>query len=118
MSEDTDAMDHLLSDDYLGIMSNGQVVTKLQQLDRMKTHNFTITKLDVSDVKIKLLSRHAAIVTSLAQVEGMINDHPVNGSFRYTRVYQRLPAGVWKIISFEATRVRTHPPSATNDAHS
>jgi len=106
LAGDSDAMEHLLSDDYLGIMPNGEVVTKPQQLDRMKTHDFVITRLEVSDVKIKLLSRHAAIVTSLAQVDGTSDDRPLHGSFRYTRVYQRVPGSTaWKITSFEATRV-------------
>ena len=106
LANDIDAMDHLLSDDYLGITANGQVVTKPQQLDRMRTRNFAINSLDVSDVKIKLISQHAAIVTSLAQVEGTNDGHPLHGSFRYTRVYQRIPGtSTWKITSFEATHV-------------
>ena len=109
LANDIDAMDHLLSDDYLGITANGQVVTKPQQLDRMRTRNFAINSLDVSDVKIKLISQHAAIVTSLAQVEGTNDGHPLHGSFRYTRVYQRLPGtSIWKITSFEATHVPGH----------
>ena len=106
LSNDIEAMDHLLSDDYLGITASGQVVTKPQQLDRMRTHNFVIESLDVSDVKIKLISQHAAIVTSLAQVEGTNEGRPIHGSFRYMRAYQRIPGtNTWKITSFEATRV-------------
>jgi ketosteroid isomerase-like protein len=105
LANDLDAMDHLLSDDYLGISANGQVVTKPQQIDRMRTHTFAITSIDVSDVKIKLISLHAAIVTSLAQVEGTNDGRPLHGSFRYTRVYQRIPNDGWKITNFEATRV-------------
>ena len=105
LANDIDAMDRLLSDDYLGITANGQVVTKPQQLDRMRTHDFQITSLTVSDVKIKLISEHAAIVTSLAQVEGSNDGRPLHGAFRYTRVYQRIPNDGWKITSFEATRV-------------
>lgn len=105
LANDIDAMDHLLSDDYLGITSNGQVVTKPQQLDRMRSHNFSISTLEVSDVKIKLISQHAAIVTSLAKVDGTNDGRPLHGSFRYTRVYQRIPNDGWKITSFEATRV-------------
>lgn len=105
LANDTDAMDHLLSEDYLGITSSGQVVTKPQQLDRMRTRNFSIQSLDVTDVKIKLISQHAAIVTSLAQVDGTNDGRPIHGSFRYTRVYQRVPNDGWKITSFEATRV-------------
>lgn len=105
LANDTETMDHLLSDDYLGITATGQVVTKPQQLDRMRTHNVEITSLAVTDVKIKLISQHAAIVTSLAQVDGTNEGRAVHGSFRYTRVYQRVPNDGWRITSFEATRV-------------
>ncbi|HVG27444.1 MAG TPA: nuclear transport factor 2 family protein [Acidobacteriaceae bacterium] len=118
MAEDTEAMDHLLSDDFLGITASGQVMTKIQQLDRMRTRTFVITRLDVSDMKIKLISRHAAIVTSLAQIEGSNDGRPLHGSFRYTRVYQRLPTGMWKITSFEATHVPNHDVAANEAAKS
>jgi ketosteroid isomerase-like protein len=108
LANDTEAMDRLLSDDYLGITASGQVVTKSQQIERMGTHNFEITSLTISDVKIKLISQRAAIVTSLAQVEGTNEGRPLHGSFRYTRVYLRLSSGVWKITSFEATRIPHH----------
>src|ERR1700733_12475856 len=36
LSDDVSAMDKLLSDDYLGITGNGAVLTKSQQLDRMR----------------------------------------------------------------------------------
>jgi len=116
LSNDAEAMDHLLSDDYLGITASGQVVTKPQQLDRMRSRNFSITSLNVSDVKIKLISQHAAIVTSLAHVEGTNEGRPLHGAFRYTRVYQRIPNDGWKITSFEATRVPNHPHEGDDQA--
>lgn len=98
------AMDKLLSDDYLGILGTGEVVTKAQQLDHMRTREIVITALDISDIKVKLIGQ-IAIVNSQAKVEGSINGRSMSGSFRYTRVYQRLPGGMWKITSFEATRI-------------
>jgi len=38
-------------------------------------------------------------------VEGTNEGMSVKGTYRYTRVYRRLPDGNWKITSFEATRV-------------
>lgn len=105
LADDTDKMAGLLSDDFLGITASGQVVTKTQQLDRMRTHAFSISRLDVMEMKIKLIGQHVAIVTSLAQIEGSSDGHPLHGSFRYTRVYQRLPNLTWKITSFEATHI-------------
>jgi ketosteroid isomerase-like protein len=101
---DVATMDKLLSDDYIGISITGQVNTKAQQLDRMRAHKITLTRLDLLERQVKLIGS-IAIVTSRAEVEGSNDGVPINGTFRYTRVYQRLPSGVWKITSFEATRV-------------
>jgi ketosteroid isomerase-like protein len=104
LAGDVDAMDKLLSDDYIGISMSGQVNTKSQQLDRARSRKLVLTRLDLGEMQIKLVGS-IAVVTSRAQVEGTNDGIPVQGTFRYTRVYQRLPSGVWKITSFEATRV-------------
>lgn len=104
LTDDVAAMDKLLSDDYIGISMTGRVNTKVQQLDRMRMHKVTLTRIDLDDRQIKLIGS-IAIVTSRAEVEGINDGVPVKGTFRYTRVYQRLPSGGWKITSFEATRV-------------
>jgi ketosteroid isomerase-like protein len=104
LSGDVVEMDKLLSDDYIGISMTGQVSTKTQQLDRMRTHKLMITRLELGEMQVKLVGS-IAIVTSRAEVEGTNDGTPVKGTFRYTRVYQRLPSGDWKITSFEATRV-------------
>jgi ketosteroid isomerase-like protein len=101
---DIPAMDKLLSDDYVGITMNGQVVTKMQQLERMRTRQFVLSKIELNDVKVKLIGT-TAIVTCQAEVEGTNEGASLHGTYRYTRVYTRLPPGVWKITNFEATRV-------------
>ncbi len=97
-------MDKLLSDDYVGISMTGQVNTKAQQLSRMRSHAFVLTKIDLGEMKVKLVGQ-VAIVTVRASVEGTNEGIPMNGVFRYTRVYQHLPDGGWKITNFEATRI-------------
>jgi ketosteroid isomerase-like protein len=109
LNGDVDAMDKLLSDDYVGITMAGQVVTKTQQLDRMRNRSMVLTKIELTDVKVKMIGT-TAIVTSLADVDGTNDGEPMHGTFRYTRVYSRLPSGVWKITNFEATRVGPPPP--------
>jgi len=114
LADDIPAMDKLLSDDYLGITSNGDVLTKAQQLDRMRTRAISITSLDFSDLNIKLRGQ-VAIVTSLAHVLGLSDNHPLDGSYRYTRIYQHLPSGGWQITNFEITRIRgARPPGAAS----
>jgi ketosteroid isomerase-like protein len=109
LNADVDAMDKLLSDDYVGITMTGQVVTKTQQLDRLRNRNVVLTKIELSDVKVRI-SGTTAVVTSLADVDGTNDGEPMHGMYRYTRVYSRLPSGAWKITNFEATRVGPDVP--------
>ena len=117
MAEDIPLMDHLLSDDFLGITASGQLVTKMQQLDRMRTRQFEITRFDMADTKIKI-SGSLAVVTSLVRLDATSNGAPLRGFFRYTRVYQRAPGDSWKITNFEATRVPNGTGAYGNDVSS
>lgn len=102
-------MGKLLSDDFVGIAWNGQVSTKEMQIDRLRSRSFSMKQLDVSDEKIKVVG-DVAIVTATANVQGTIEGTEMAGAYRYTRIYQRLPAGVWKVTNFEATRVNPDEP--------
>jgi ketosteroid isomerase-like protein len=114
LADDIPAMDKLLSDDYLGITASGEVLTKTQQLDRMRDRKFMITKLEISETKIKIVG-NVAIVTCLAHVEGTSDGNELHGAYRYTRVYQRLSGGVWKVTSFEVTAANRHAEPATQE---
>jgi len=108
LTGDAATMDKMLSDDYIGISMSGQVSTKAQQLDRVRARKVTISKVELSDMKVKMVGA-IAIVTSRAEVEGTNETGPVSGTYRYTRVYQRVPTG-WKITSFEATKIPAPKP--------
>ena len=110
LAGDATAMDRLLSDDYVGISPSGTVTTKTQQLARIKNRVASLTQLDLSDIKVKLIHDVVAVVTSRAEVTGVNENGPIKGEFRYTRVYQRTPSGAWKITSFEATRLTPDGP--------
>jgi len=104
LSGDVAAMDRLLADDFVGITAFGQVTTKAQQLSRVRDRAIVLTRLDLSDMKVKLIDS-IAVVTTKAEVDGTSDGRSIAGAFRYTRIYHRLPNGSWKITSFEATRV-------------
>jgi ketosteroid isomerase-like protein len=110
LAGDVATMDKMLADDFIGISMSGQVNTKAQQLDRIRTRKLVVTKVELSDRKVKLVGS-VAIVTSQADVEGTSEDGSVKGTYRYTRIYQRMANGEWKITSFEATRIR--PPKGS-----
>jgi ketosteroid isomerase-like protein len=104
LSSDVATLEKMLADDFVGISWNGEVNTKAMQIDRFRNRSFALTRLDVADTKVKLIG-NVAIVTALAQVTGTNDGAHIEGIFRYTRVYQRLPSGIWQITNFEVTRV-------------
>jgi ketosteroid isomerase-like protein len=99
------AMDRLLADDYLAITASGLVQTKAQTLASLKSGRMHLASLNVSDRKVRFYGR-TAVVTSLAVVQATAGEDDISGNYRYTRVYVRDPAGNWKIVSFEASKIR------------
>jgi ketosteroid isomerase-like protein len=103
IGNDVSQMDHLLADDYIGISANGTVETKAQALALRKAGTMRISRLDLSDLKVRVYG-DTAVVTSRASLQGSNGQSDISGNYRYTRVYNRR-LGQWKIVSFEASRM-------------
>ena len=99
------AMDGLLADDYMAITPSGILQSKEQALAALRSGAMRFSSLDLSDRKIRLYGT-TALVTSRAEVRGTGSEGDMSGSYRYTRVYVRDARGVWRIVSFEASRIR------------
>jgi ketosteroid isomerase-like protein len=113
ISGDTAFMEKILADDYLGITMSGQILTKEQQIERTRSRDLVMKDMTLDDVKVKLVGA-AAIVTCTARVVGTSDGLSMTGTYRYTRIYQHLANGSWRITNFEATRARPLHESAAN----
>jgi len=102
---DTAAMDALLADDYMAILPDGTLQTKEQTLASLRSGATHLTDIKVSDRRVRFYGT-TALVTSRADVTGSSAGGPMSGSYRYTRVYVRDKQGTWKVVSFEASRIR------------
>lgn len=100
------AMDSLLAEDYLAITPNGILQSRAQALASLRSGTVHFRSIDLSDRKIRFYGK-TALVTSRAEVSGTGPDGDITGSYRYTRVYVMDARGVWRIVSFEASRIRT-----------
>jgi len=107
------AMDHLLADDYVGITANGTIEDKTQAIAQRKAGTVRITMLNLDDLRIRLYG-DIAVVTSIADLQGVNGQSDISGKYRYTRVYNRR-LGEWKIVSFEASRI--HDADARSNKH-
>ncbi|MGA3371606.1 MAG: nuclear transport factor 2 family protein [Terracidiphilus sp.] len=102
---DMAAMNSLLADDYMAITPNGTLQSKEQTLANLRSGTTHFTAIGISDRKVRFYGT-TALVTSRADVSGASANGDFSGSYRYTRVYVRNPQGKWKIVSFEASRIR------------
>lgn len=105
LSGNTQALGNLLSDDYTGISANGMIQTRDEVLASLRSGTLKITGLTITERRIRLYG-NTAVVTSVAEVAGTNPSHDLEGRYRYSRVYVRNAQGQWKIVSFEASRVR------------
>ncbi|MDR3725453.1 MAG: nuclear transport factor 2 family protein [Terracidiphilus sp.] len=99
------ALDALLADDYMAISSFGTLQSKEQAMNSVRSGQLHFTALEFSDRKVHFYGT-TAVVTSRAEVTATAGDKDISGSYRYIRVYVRDARGVWKVVSFEASRIR------------
>ena len=99
------AMDALLASDYMAITANGTLQSKDETLASLRSGALQIKSIEITDRKVRFYGT-TALVTSRAEVSGTTPEGDLNGSYRYTRVYVRDASGVWRIVSFEASRIR------------
>lgn len=107
LRSNTAEMSALLARDYTAITPNGTLQTKQDTLANLRSGKLHFTTINISDRKIRFYG-NTAVVTSRARVEGMKDNSPISGNFRYTRVYVRNAQGQWKIVSFEASRIHNN----------
>lgn len=105
LQRNVQAMDNLLAEDYIAISANGTLQSKEQTLESLKTGALHFKSIDFADRKVRFYGA-TALVTSRAEVNGNTAEGDITGSFRFTRVYVRDAHGDWKIVSFEASRIR------------
>jgi ketosteroid isomerase-like protein len=105
LSGNVAAMETLLAPDYMAITANGTLQSKEETLAAMRAGTLHIKSIEISDRKVRFYSS-TALVTSRAEVSGSSPEGDLTGSYRYTRVYVRDASGVWRVVSFEASRIR------------
>jgi ketosteroid isomerase-like protein len=105
LKSDIATMDALLADDYIAITPVGTLQSKEQALAKLRSTPNHFASIEFSDRKVRFYGM-TALVTSRAEITGSNAQEGISGSYRYTRVYVRDLHGAWKIVSFEASRIR------------
>lgn len=116
LNSDVRTMDSLLADDYMAITASGTLQSRDETLANLRSGRLHFTSLTITDRKVRFYGA-TAVVTCLATIQGTNPEGPVTGDYRYTHVYVRDAKGVWKIVSVEASHVRSPGPHKPNELH-
>jgi len=105
LKENATVMDSLLAADYIAITPNGTMQSREETLANLRSGAVHLTAIEFFDRKVRFYG-NTALVTCRTEVTGTTPGGEISGSYRYTRVYVQDAQGKWKIVSFEANKIR------------
>jgi len=96
-ASDVVALDQLLHDDLLFVAPNGQTVTKQMDMKSHRSGQMIVEKLESVIEEINVIG-DTAVVTVVYQTKGTMLGNPIEGRFKYIRVWKLFETG-WKVIA-------------------
>jgi hypothetical protein len=100
---DGNALEKLYADDYTAIRGDGSLITKAQEIEKMKSGNLKWETNEIKDLKIRVYGS-TAITTDLSFVKNIRDGKPRIGTNRTTRIWVK-QKGNWKCVLYQSTRV-------------
>ncbi len=104
VQNDLAAVAQLLSDDLVYVHSAGEVESKQQFLERLRSGALRYRSIEPADVVVRLYGR-VAVVTGRAAIGVTMGGSDRDLTIRYTSVYRATGDG-WKLVSWQSTRLQ------------
>jgi len=95
-SSDVELLDSMLHDDLLFIAPNGQVITKQMDLDSHRAGEMSVEQLLPTVEEVKIVD-DTAIAIIVYDTKGTMLGKPIQGQFRYIRIWKQFSDGL-KVI--------------------
>lgn len=90
-------LDDLIHTNMRFNMPNGQTVSKEEDLNAYRSGDMKIDEITPHDSRIELIGDNA-VVTGTVKILGSFTHSPINGQFRFLRVW-KFVKGKWQIIA-------------------
>ena len=103
LKKDAPALDRIWADDLSFVNLRGQLLSKKERLDNIKTGATSLESAKVSEKNIRVYG-NTAIATLVVGIEGQYSGQEGSGSFRITTVWAR-PKGTWQMVAVQMTPI-------------
>lgn len=97
-------LDKMLHDDLLFITPDGQTITKAMDLHAHRSGTMVVEEV-LPTIELINLIEDTAIVVVVYQSKGKMVGNPIEGTFRYIRIW-RLFNESWKVIGGSCTQLQ------------
>ncbi|TGL24026.1 nuclear transport factor 2 family protein [Leptospira yanagawae] len=104
-TSDVSFLETILNDDLQFIAPNGMLITKQMDLDSHRKKTMVVESINAKLEEIKILN-DTAIVIIVYQTKGKMLGNPIEGSFRYLRIWKLMPNG-FQIIAGSCTQIES-----------
>jgi ketosteroid isomerase-like protein len=102
-TSDINLLDNILHDDLLFMAPSGQIVTKEMDLASHRAGEMKVEQLTAKFESIKIIGDNAVVVV-VYDTKGKMLGTPIQGKFRYIRIWKMFPDGL-KVIGGSCFRV-------------
>jgi len=103
-NSDVSVLEKILHDDLLFNLPDGQTITKEYDLNAYRSGKMKIDVLESSDQIISVID-DVAVISVMVLLKGTYDDHPLDGVFRYIRVWKQINENL-KVIAGSCTELK------------
>ena len=103
MKSDVNTLDKMLHNDLLFVAPDGQTITKEMDLDSHRAGTMIVEEISPTIELINIIE-NTAIAISVYQTKGKMLGQPIEGKFRYIRVWM-LFDDTFKVIGGSCTQI-------------
>jgi ketosteroid isomerase-like protein len=97
--KDSEKLDRIWADEYLGTAPDGRVVTKADLISAVKGGAIALESLEVDDLRVRLFG-DVAVMTGHARVKANVDNEDYSGSYRGTGIFIKRDGG-WEVVGVQ-----------------
>jgi ketosteroid isomerase-like protein len=102
LRRDVAALEKIWADDYVFVSASGDVLTKEQRLENVKSGTTALDSINEDENQAVRVYQNSAVTTSRVTIKGQYSGQPVSGQYRSTLVWVKSSAG-WQLVSNQLT---------------
>lgn len=103
LNKDVAALDRIWADDLTFVNMRGELLSKRNRMDNIKTGATTFKSIKLTDKQVRTYGE-TAVATFKVALEAQYSAQEGSGDYRVTTVWAR-PKGTWQMVSVQMTRI-------------